>query len=470
MEKNEMLRTIPSIEQLSMDAADKAEFAGISHSVLVDVLRKAVQFVRAGIMAEEMVGLQKATLLREQILSQAIKEIDRLLQPGLRKVINATGIVLHTNLGRAPLGERARRQVNEVMQGYSTLEYDVETGKRGDRHHHVARRIAVSTGAESALVVNNNAAAVMLVLAAIARGKEVIVSRGELVEIGGSFRIPDVMKQSGATLIEVGTTNKTHIEDYARAITMNTAAILKVHTSNYRIVGFTSEPMMSEVCNLAHNKGIVAINDLGSGTLLPFSKNGYREPSVGECIDAGFDLVTFSGDKLLGAGQAGIIAGKSRYVEILRNEPLLRAFRIDKLSLAALEGTLIDYAAGLAEAMIPAWSMLESSQDELKSKAERLAEGMEPLRMRGWQIRVVQTQSLAGGGSLPAVELPGFGVEIMPAGISVAKVEERLRQGSIPIVGLIRDHALVFDVRCMLSGDEELLCRIMKDLAREIQG
>ena len=469
MGKNEVLRNIPAIDRLSICAANRVEFAGLSHSALIDVLQQAVRSVRADIIKKDDGIMQDEEGVREEILFRAIIESKKLLQPKLRKVVNATGIVLHTNLGRAPLGERARRQVNEVMEGYSTLEYDLDTGKRGDRYQHVAQRIAAVCGAEAALVVNNNAAAVMLVLAAFARGREVIVSRGELVEIGGSFRIPDVMKQSGATLVEVGSTNKTHIDDYSGAITMNTAAILKVHTSNYRIVGFTSEPSMTALCDLAHSKGIMAINDLGSGTLTPFSRNGYREPSVGECIDASFDLVSFSGDKLLGAGQAGIIAGKKIYVEMLRKEPLLRAFRIDKLSLAALEGTLIDYAIGSADKTVPAWIMLNMSQNELKRKADSMAEKLASLIEAGWHVRVVKTQSLAGGGSLPAVELPGYGVEITPAGMTVAKAEEALRRGDLPVIGLIRDNALLLDVRCMLSGDEELVCKKLIELVRENQ-
>ncbi len=469
MEKNEILRNIPAIDQLSIFAAKKAEFAGLSHPALVDVLQRAVHDVRTNIIKNNVETLRDEKGLREEILARAMVESKKLLQPKLRKVVNATGIVLHTNLGRAPLGERARRQVNMVMEGYSTLEYDLDTGKRGDRYQHVSQRIAAACGAEAALVVNNNAAAVMLVLAAFARGREVIVSRGELVEIGGSFRIPDVMKQSGTTLVEVGSTNKTHLEDYAGAITMNTAAILKVHTSNYRIVGFTSEPSMEALCELAQSKGVMAINDLGSGTITPFRRNGYSEPSVGECISAGFDLVTFSGDKLLGAGQAGIIAGKKQYVEMLRKEPLLRALRIDKLSLAALEGTLIDYATGNANQSIPSWTMLNMPQDELKRKAESLAKRLTFLSENGWHIRVVTTQSLAGGGSLPAVELPGYGVEIIPAGISATKAEESLRKGEMPVIGLIRDNALLLDVRCMLFGDEELVCKKLIDLAQETQ-
>ena len=337
------------------------------------------------------------------------------------------------------------------------------------RYKNVSQRIAEASGAEAALIVNNNAAAVMLVLTAFARGKEIIVSRGELVEIGGSFRVPDVMRQSGAILIEAGATNKTHIDDYAGALTVNTAAILKVHTSNYRIIGFASTPEPAEICELAHRHGIIAINDLGSGSLKPISYNGYSEPTVEECIKAGFDLVTFSGDKLLGAGQAGIIAGKRQYIEQLRKEPLLRALRIDKLSLAALEGTLIDYAAGLSEKTIPTWTMLTLSQEELKKKAEKLLAELAKIMEEDWQLRVVPTQSLAGGGSLPAVEMPGFGVEIIPSGISAARLEEKLRKGTIPIIGLVRGAAVIFDTRCLLNDDDQKLCQGLAVILKEIK-
>ena len=468
MKKNEIMRTIPSIEQMVIKVAAMPEFAALSHAVLVKVLRNATQFVRAEVGNG---GSEKVTIdgegLRNLILSYAIMERDRLLKPNLRQIINATGIVLHTNLGRAPLSEQAKRNVAVVMEGYCSLEYSLEEGKRGDRQQHVSRRLAELTGAEDALVVNNNAAAIMLVLAGLARGKEVIVSRGELVEIGGSFRIPEVLEQSGAILVEVGTTNKTHLSDYARAITPNTAAILKVHTSNYRIVGFVSEPETAELCMLAHNQGVLAINDLGSGTLNPLNRNGYREPSVVECVNAGFDLVTFSGDKLLGGGQAGIIAGRGALVSKLKKEPLTRAFRIDKLSLAALEGTLIDYASGKETLTVPVLSMLEMSHEELKSRAEKLSEMMRPLEEYGWRLKVVETKSLAGGGALPGVELDGFGVEVIPKGLSASQAEARLREGSIPVICMVRDAALVFDVRCLLAGEDLRLCKELNSLMRE---
>ena len=469
MSNNEVVRQIPAIEQLLVELQQDQRFAGLRHEVLVKLLRQATRRVRQGLLSNENDEdhAQTSTTLFRQIIELAFVEMDGLLRPSLRKVVNATGVVLHTNLGRAPLSDRARAEVLAVMEGYSTLEYEITEGGRGERYSHVAQRLEELTGAESAIVVNNNAAAVLLSLAGLARGREVIVSRGELVEIGGSFRIPDVIRQSGAVLVEVGATNKTHLADYEAAITANTAAILKVHTSNFTIVGFTSQPTAEQLCSLARNKGLISINDLGSGTLLPVAPAGHSEPTVQECIAAGFDLVTFSGDKLLGAGQAGIIAGKTQHIDRLKQEPLLRAIRIDKLSLAALEGTLIDYMTGRPEELIPGWSMLSMTEEELKGRAEKLLKQLAPLEAAGWKLKGVTTLSLAGGGSLPAVELRGYGIKIIPDGISIAKLERRLREGQVPIISLIRDDAIVFDLRCLRPGDDQIICA---ELSRIVGG
>ena len=468
MSKKELLRQIPAIEQLLGAVGHDSRFAGLSHAVKVELLRQATDSARKDLLAAGGEGGEAMTPgeLQEKIVAAAAGECDRLLQPSLRKVVNATGVVLHTNLGRAPLSERALRAVQAVAEGYSTLEYDLAAGARGERYSHVEQRLEKLTGAEAALVVNNNAAAVLLAVAGIARGREVIVSRGELVEIGGSFRIPDVIRQSGATLVEVGTTNKTRLADYAAAITPDTAAILKVHTSNFAIVGFTSQPSFAELCGLCRDKGIVAINDVGSGTLLPLALDGYREPTVQECLVAGFDLVTFSGDKLLGSGQAGIIAGRRTYIGKIKQEPLLRAVRIDKLSLAALEGTLTDYMTGRAAELIPGWGMLNAAADELHSAAQALHSRLSPLLPAGWRAAVVPTRSLAGGGSLPAVELAGYGVELVPEGMSAARLERLLRGNPVPVVALIREEAMVFDVRCLRPDDETILCEALARIGR----
>ena len=468
MNNNDLLRQIPSIEQVLIELQQDRRFAELHHEVWVSLLRQATRQVRQQLLSNGGVeGCPETTgvSLVRRIIEQAFAGRMELVRPSLRRVVNATGVVLHTNLGRAPLSERARAEVCAVMEGYSTLEYEVSEGRRGERYAHVAQRIEELTGAESAIVVNNNAAAVLLTLAGLARGREVIVSRGELVEIGGSFRIPDVIRQSGAILVEVGTTNKTHLADYEAAITPDTAVILKVHTSNFAVVGFTSQPAEEQLCKLARDKGLISVNDVGSGTLLPVSLAGHREPTVQDCVTAGFDLVTFSGDKLLGAGQAGIIAGKKQYIDRLKREPLLRAVRIDKLSLAALEGTLIDYATGRAEELIPGWSMLTMTEDELASKAEKLITALAPLAAAGWKLKKAPTRSLAGGGSLPGLELIGCGVEATPAGMSVVRLEKSLREAAVPIISLIRDDAVIFDLRCLRPGDDQIICTELLRLA-----
>ena len=469
MDKQEAVRRIPSIDALLESAASKEEFTALSHVALVSILRQAVQTVRQDIISGDAAWNDEPAFLRDYIFRIAIGEKNRLLQPSLKRVVNATGIILHTNLGRAPLGERARQEVNRAMEGYSNLEYDLEKGERGERQIHIAARIAAATGAEDALAVNNNAAAILLSLAGFARGREVIVSRGELVEIGGSFRIPEIMTQSGAIMVEVGTTNITCIEDYNEAITPNTAAILKVHTSNFRIVGFTRETQPAELCDLAHRRGLLAMNDLGSGTLLPFSSHGYNEPSVAESISSGFDIVTFSGDKLLGAGQAGIIAGRRNLLAALKREPLMRALRLDKLSIAALEGTLIDYAAGRSNHTLPVWEMLMVSRDRLKLKAEKLNEALAAKLENDWHVRVVETKSLAGGGALPAVEMAGFGVEVAPNGVSAGQLEEEMRRLPTPVIGLVRDGAIVLDVRCLRPDEDEMVCCGLATIQRRLR-
>lgn len=466
---NEVLRRIPSIEQLVMVITKKyceGEEQKIAQEVLVQLLRRATQKVRQRLQSD-LLGTEniREADLQNEVLAQFYVEEKKILEPNLKKIINATGIVLHTNLGRSPISARAQKMVKNVMEGYSTLEYDLKEGRRGERYSHVEQRLIDLTGAEAALAVNNNAAAVLLTLTGIARGKEVIISRGELVEIGGSFRIPDVIRQSGAILVEVGTTNKTHLDDFVSAITNNTAAILKVHTSNYEIVGFASQPEVEAVCRLAREKNLVSINDVGSGSLETIVKGSHVEPSVRDCFRAGFDVVTFSGDKLLGAGQAGIIVGKKKYVDLLKRESLLRALRIDKLSLAALEGTLIDYATGMSGQLIPVWAMMNLEESALVKKAEALVAKLTQLTKRGWGVKVIKTSSLAGGGSLPTVEFNGIGVELAPVGVTVSVAVKKLRSLAVPVICLVRENALVFDVRCVFNDDIDYLVAELVQLA-----
>lgn len=457
----EKLKLIPAIDRLLAEMYKDPAVAEWPRDLVVTALREAAAQARQRLRAGEDCDISVAALIAAAWA--------RLKQTGgrsLRKVVNATGVVLHTNLGRAPLSARAAAAVREVMEGYCTLEYDLATGQRGTRYAHVVDRLCALTGAEDALVVNNNAAAVLLVLSALAKGREVIVSRGQLVEIGGSFRIPEVMQQGGAILVEVGTTNKTHLADFANAITANTAAVLKVHTSNYRIVGFTAQPDTAKLVKLAHSRGIPVIEDLGSGTLVPLAAGGWSEPTVRESIAAGVDIVTFSGDKLLGAGQAGIIAGRRRYIEIMKKHPLLRALRMDKLSLAALEGTLIDYTVGDPLRDVPVQRMLRLSRNELAEKAAALKERLTPLHAYGWDIDLVEISAQAGGGSLPAVDLAGWGVAVRPQGLSTAALERYLRQWRVPIVARIQDDQVVFDVRCLTDEDAGLICQACLEVAK----
>lgn len=445
------MRDIPAIERLSGMLLNQPELAGFSREVVVERLRTVVSDVRTQIRQEQDVDVSA-----EGLAAKVKEQLGTLGSSSLRKAVNATGVVLHTNLGRAPLGKRAIQLVNEVMEGYSTLEYNVATGERGSRYEHVVDKLCTLTGAQDAIIVNNNAAAVLLVLSALAKEREVIVSRGQLVEIGGSFRIPDVLAQSGARLVEVGATNKTHLKDFERAITERTALILKVHTSNYRIVGFTAQPEDKALAALAHQHGIPLVEDLGSGVLCRLQGNGWQEPTVRECLAAGMDLVTFSGDKLLGAGQAGIIAGKRQYIEKMKSHPLLRALRIDKLSLAAVEGTLLDYLLEAGK-NVPVQRMLNRQPEELKELAHQLAGRLQPLTACGWRVDVVSLVSQAGGGTLPEIDFTSFGVSIVTPHHSAAMLESVLRKNEVPIIVRIQCGKILLDVRCLAPEDMAII-------------
>ncbi|HMM22605.1 MAG TPA: L-seryl-tRNA(Sec) selenium transferase [Selenomonadales bacterium] len=454
----EKFRAIPAIDRLIASAAEEPCLAGVPRELLVRVIRQATDAARNQLRQEQETDISPAGILR--LAQDMLAHIE---QPSLRRVINATGVVLHTNLGRAPLSRRARERITAVMEGYSNLEYDVASGERGSRYAHIADRICGLIGAEGAIVVNNNAAAVLLVLSALASGREVIVSRGELVEIGGSFRVPDVLRQSGARLVEVGTTNKTHLYDYERAIGPDTAAILKVHTSNYRIVGFTSQPEDEGLVELASRNGIPVIEDLGSGTLLPIEAKGWREPAVSERLAAGMSVVTFSGDKLFGGSQAGMIAGQKEYIDKMRKHPLLRAIRIDKLSLAALEGTLLDYSLGNPKEDIPVQYMLHISPEELAERAEGLARELQKLGP-DWQAELIRLNSQAGGGSLPAVDLVGHGVALTHREIGASSLERRLRIREIPVVVRVQEAKIILDVRCLRDSDTADILAALRDI------
>ncbi len=377
-------------------------------------------------------------------------------RPQLVRVLNGTGIVLHTNLGRSPFSDAARRAVDEVARGYSNLEFDLATGARGQRGPGIERRLMQLTGAEAGLVVNNGAAAILLALSAIAAGRGVIVSRGELVEIGGSFRIPDVMEKSGARLIEVGTTNRTHLRDYERALDKHpdAAAILRVHRSNFRIEGFTAIPELRELAALAHRRKVAMIEDLGSGALVDLAALGLDpEPTVRESLTAGCEVVTFSGDKLLGSSQAGLVVGRKRWLDRIRRDPLARALRVDKLTLAALDATLFAYldpARAIRE--IPALAMLNTPQDTLEQRARRMAQAIERAAP-GVSARVGRGAGEVGGGALPLTRLPGWVVAIDDPERSADELEALARAADPPVVGFIRDGTFRMDVRTLTDAD-----------------
>ena len=400
------------------------------------------------------------------LAQRASSRLAERLSPTLRPVINGTGVIIHTNLGRAPLSKHAQEAMNQLSRGYSSLEYDVDAGERGQRSNHVEPLVCELTGAESALVVNNNAGAVLLALTGLARGKGVVISRGQLVEIGGGFRVPDVMAESGARLIEVGTTNRTHLYDYGHALSKNDDAawILRAHHSNFRVVGFASEPSLDELVAFGQERSIPVMDDLGSGALIETQRFGLaHEPTVQESVDAGAGIVCFSGDKLLGGPQAGIIVGKARYVDPLRSHPLARALRADKLCLIGLQETLLHYLRDEAVEEIPVWCMIALTVDVI---AERAAKWQQALQQAGIHVDVVEGRSTVGGGSLPGETLPTRLVALCtPHPDALAR---ELRAGDPPVVGRIEADHLVLDPRTVLPEEEQiLLTSLTRTLARQ---
>jgi len=451
---NELLRKIPKVDELVRSPGLGECMEQYGERAVTDAVRAELEVLRRGILE----GRVREIPDREMLLGQIRSRARRSALPSFRGVINGTGIILHTNLGRACLSERAARAVYDAAKAYSNLEYDLETGKRGSRYSHVEAILCRLTGAESALVVNNNAAAVLLVLSALTQGGQVIVSRGELVEIGGSFRIPEIMESCGAQLKEVGATNKTHLYDYERAINEGTKALMKVHTSNYRIIGFSETPALSELVALGHRKGLPVIEDLGSGCLLELSRFGiHDEPNVQDSIRAGVDVVSFSGDKLLGGPQAGIILGKKQYLDILKKHPLNRALRVDKMTLAALEATLRGYEAGTPEE-IPVVAMLAAKPEELKEKAEHLAA---LLAGAGVSVEIVPTEGRVGGGSVPNHALPSYAVVAFAGDVNA--LEERLRTGLRPVIGRIHEGKYQLDVRTIWESDFEAIVKAVRE-------
>ena len=459
-----LLRRIPKVDRVLEEPQIAALLAYTPRPVLLEAIRAVLDDLRGDILtgtAGEDALAMSAVAQRVQARLQSVEAFS------LHRVVNGTGVVIHTNLGRSPLPPAVRQQLLDIGFGYSNLEFDLETGERGSRYSHVERLICQLTGAEAALVVNNNAAAVLLALSAIAAGREAIVSRGELVEIGGSFRIPDVMKQSGVILREVGTTNRTHLQDYRSAITPETGLLLKVHCSNFALVGFTAEVSAEQLAELGREIGIPVMADVGSGNLVDLQGVlQAAEPTVGAFIRAGVDLVTCSGDKLLGGPQIGIIAGRRALVDPMKKHPLLRALRVDKMTLAALEGTLRlfrDERQALAE--IPTLRMLCMSAAELAEKGKRLVRHLGRQLPQQVRLQLLTGVSAAGGGALPLMELPTTLIQVSVPGLEPHQIEARLRGCPTPVIGRISKGAYLLDVRTILDDDLPALTAALKTLA-----
>ncbi len=467
MEKKEILRGLPKIDDVLQQYSIAESLGKNGHDITVKAARKTINKMRSDIVEMKDAELSEFPLERlstENVVSEVLKKIDEMNANKLYGVINATGTILHTNLGRAPLCKEAAENVTKVSIGYSDLEYDVEAGKRGSRHSIIQELICELTGAEDAMMVNNNASATLIVLSAMAAGREVVVSRGELVEIGGAFRIPDIMEQSGATLHEVGTTNKTKLADYKNAIDENTAALMKVHTSNYRIMGFTEAVELDELVALGKKKDVPVIFDMGNGLMVDLSPYGLDEPIVTDALETGVDVILFSGDKLLGGPQAGIIAGKKKYIEAMKKHPLARALRVDKMTFAAMEETLKKYRSKeIALKEIPVLSMITRSEDYMLGAAEYLAREI-AASAPNLDVRVTKVKDQIGGGSAPMVYLDGYAVAVS-SDKGAEKLEKMLRKNSTPIIARIHDDELLLCVRTIAAEEIDVVAKAFAEEA-----
>lgn len=458
--KKELLSSLPKVDSILMDEKI-TDIEKIPRNLIVEAIREIIDEFRDGVLKEII-----KDYTYEDIIEKVLLRINEKNSPHFKRVINATGTVLHTNLGRAVLAKAALEAVISISEGYNNLEFDLDKGVRGSRYSHVEDLICKITGAEAAVVVNNNAAAVMLVLSTLSKDKEAIVSRGQLVEIGGSFRIPSVMEQSGAKLVEVGTTNRTHLFDYERAITDNTGVILKVHQSNYKILGFTEEVEIEELVNLGKISNIPVVEDIGSGVFIDVTKYGLKyEPTVQNSINKGIDIVTFSGDKMLGGPQAGIIAGKKKYIDMMKKNQLTRALRIDKLTLAALEATLRIYLdEEQAIRQIPGLAMLTKSQELLKKDAYRLAKMFRSNLGPMVKVEVLEDYSQVGGGAMPLESMDTYVVALTPNTISLDKLEGNLRKYKTPIIVRINKDKMIFDVRTIFVEEYKVIVQALREI------
>ena len=446
MNKNQLYRNIPKVDVLLEMEIIQLLIEQYGRETVMEAIREEMEALRAFIGACE--EEEKIVRQIQDLPQQIVRHVERLHTPNMRMVINGTGTILHTNLGRAPISQEHVSKLADIVTGYSNLEYNLEAGKRGERYSHFEKLLCKLTGAEAAMAVNNNAAAVMLILSSMAKGGEVIESRGELVEIGGKFRIPDVMEQSGASLVEVGTTNKTHYSDYEEAITENTKALLKVHTSNYRIVGFTDTVTIDDLVPLAKEHDLPIIEDLGSGVLIDLSKYGLTyEPTVQDSIRKGADVVCFSGDKLLGGPQAGIIIGKKKYIDQMKKNQLTRALRIDKFTATVLELVLQEYLSEeKAIQNIPVLRMITETEEEVAHRAQNLKRMLRRAGLAA-EFGLEKCESQIGGGSLPLERIPSMAVTIKPEKMSVPQLEEKMRHLEVPIIPRTANDTIYLDVR-----------------------
>ena len=463
MNKNLLYRSIPKVDVLLENQAIQEMIERYSRDSVMEAIRAEMDDLRAFIG-----GCDEEDKAQEQIallVSHIGDAVEKMHTPNMKKVINGTGTILHTNLGRAPISREHMKKAFDIVTGYSNLEYNLEEGRRGERYSHFEKLLCKITGAEAAMAVNNNASSVLLILSSLAKGGEVIVSRGELIEIGGKFRIPDVMTQSGATLVEVGTTNKTHVSDYEENITEETKALLKVHTSNYKIVGFTESVGIDELMPIAKEHGIPVIEDLGSGVLIDLSKYGLTyEPTVQESVAKGADVVCFSGDKLFGGPQAGIIVGKKKYIDMMKKNQLTRALRIDKFTAATLELVLQEYLSEeQAVQYIPVLRMITEPLDEVARRARSLARTIRSTDIPA-KVDVVSCESQIGGGSLPMERIPSMAVAIRPKHESVAALEDQMRHLTVPMIPRTVNDTIMLDVRTIETEDFKLIAAELQEL------
>jgi len=448
----QLLSKIPSINKILMTDKVKELLEEYPEIFVKDIVKKEVDNIKNDILQEKL----KEVPAMDEIVQKLCLEVKNKDKLSLRRIVNATGTILHTNLGRSLLSERVKENLTEIAFNYSNLEFNIDEKKRGSRYSHLIDIIKRLTDAEDVLVVNNNAAAVMLTLNTLTQGKEIVVSRGELVEIGGAFRIPEIIKLSGGVSCEIGTTNKTHLKDYINAINENTAVLLKVHTSNYKITGFTEAVSNKEVADLAHENGLIAINDLGSGQFVDFTPYGLPyEPTVKEVLDSGMDIVTFSGDKLLGGPQAGIIVGKKKYIEAMKKNQLTRALRVDKMTIAALEATLklyLDEKTALKE--IPTLRMISISEEELREKAEKFTE---IIKKSDFISEIIEDRAEVGGGSYPSSYLKSIAVKLTHNKKTSTEIERLLLLEEIPIITRIKENSIILDMRTLREKEFDLV-------------